>query len=117
MADLSKLAEELGKLTVLEAAELVKSLEEEWGVSAAAPVAVAAAPAGGAAGGRDLLARVSDAIRRRSGRRLLAGAVRHVSQTQPGCRDGDVRTRACSAGLCRCDDLRTDGLRHCRQNE
>jgi len=46
MADLSKLAEELGKLTVLEAAELVKSLEEEWGVSAAAPVAaVAAAPA------------------------------------------------------------------------
>ena len=48
MADLSKLAEELGKLTVLEAAELVKSLEEEWGVSAAAPVAAAAAPAAGA---------------------------------------------------------------------
>jgi len=47
MADLDKLAEELGKLTVLEAAELVKKLEEEWGVSAAAPVAVAAAPAGG----------------------------------------------------------------------
>jgi large subunit ribosomal protein L7/L12 len=50
MADIKKLAEELGKLTVLEAAELVKTLEEEWGVSAAAPVAVAAAaPAGGAA--------------------------------------------------------------------
>lgn len=49
MADLAKIAEELGKLTVLEAAELVKTLEEEWGVSAAAPVAVAAA--GGAAGG------------------------------------------------------------------
>ncbi len=50
MADLKKLAEELGKLTVLEAAELVKALEEEWGVSAAAPVAVAAAaPAAGAA--------------------------------------------------------------------
>jgi len=43
MADLKKLAEELSKLTVLEAAELVKTLEEEWGVSAAAPVAVAAA--------------------------------------------------------------------------
>jgi len=43
MADLKKLAEELSKLTVLEASELVKSLEEEWGVSAAAPVAVAAA--------------------------------------------------------------------------
>ena len=49
MADLKKLAEELSKLTVLEAAELVKSLEEEWGVSAAAPVAVAAAGPGAAA--------------------------------------------------------------------
>ncbi|HCL97493.1 MAG TPA: 50S ribosomal protein L7/L12 [Verrucomicrobiales bacterium] len=51
MADLTKIAEELGKLTVLEAAELVKSLEEEWGVSAAAPaaVAVAAGPADGGA--------------------------------------------------------------------
>lgn len=49
MADLKKLAEELGKLTVLEAAELVKTLEEEWGVSAAAPVAVAAV--GGGNGG------------------------------------------------------------------
>jgi len=48
MADIKKLAEELGKLTVLEAAELVKNLEEEWGVSAAAPVAVAAV--GAAAG-------------------------------------------------------------------
>ena len=47
MSDLNKLAEELGKLTVLEAAELVKKLEEEWGVSAAAPVAAAAAPAAG----------------------------------------------------------------------
>jgi len=49
MADLKKLAEELSKLTVLEAAELVKNLEEEWGVSAAAPVAVAAAAPGAAA--------------------------------------------------------------------
>jgi large subunit ribosomal protein L7/L12 len=45
MADLKNLMEELGKLSVLEAAELVKMLEEEWGVSAAAPVAVAAAGA------------------------------------------------------------------------
>ena len=43
MADIAKIAEELGKLTVLEAAELVKKLEEEWGVSAAAPVAAVAA--------------------------------------------------------------------------
>ena len=43
MADLAKLVKELGKLSVVEAAELVGMLEEEWGVSAAAPVAVAAA--------------------------------------------------------------------------
>jgi large subunit ribosomal protein L7/L12 len=43
MADVKKIAGQLGKLSVLEAAELVKLLEEEWGVSAAAPVAVAAA--------------------------------------------------------------------------
>ena len=49
MADIKKLAEELSKLTVLEASELVKTLEEEWGVSAAAPVAVAAAVPGAAA--------------------------------------------------------------------
>ncbi len=48
MADLEKIAEELSNLTVLEAAELSKLLEEKWGVSAAAPVAVAgAAPAAG----------------------------------------------------------------------
>ena len=49
MAELDKLVEELGKLSVLEASELVKKLEDEWGVSAAAPVAVAAAAAPGAA--------------------------------------------------------------------
>lgn len=49
MADLDKLVEELGKLTVIEAAELVKKLEEEWGVSAAAPVAVAAVAGAAAA--------------------------------------------------------------------
>ena len=48
MADINKIAEELGTLTILEAADLVKLLEEKWGVSAAAPVAAtgaAAAPA------------------------------------------------------------------------
>ena len=49
MADTAMLVEELSKLTVIEAADLVKKLEEKWGVTAAAPVAVAAA--GGAAGG------------------------------------------------------------------
>ncbi len=46
MADLEKIAEELSALTVMEAAELSKMLEEKWGVSAAAPVAVAAAGGG-----------------------------------------------------------------------
>jgi large subunit ribosomal protein L7/L12 len=50
MADLSQIAEDLSSLTVLEAAELAKMLEEKWGVSASAAVAVAAAP-GAAAGG------------------------------------------------------------------
>ncbi len=49
MADLQKLVDELSSLTVLEAAELSKLLEDKWGVSAAAPVAMAAAPAAGAA--------------------------------------------------------------------
>ncbi|HKO10158.1 MAG TPA: 50S ribosomal protein L7/L12 [Alphaproteobacteria bacterium] len=50
MANLESLVEELSKLTVLEAAELAKLLEDKWGVSAAAPVALAAAPAAGGAG-------------------------------------------------------------------
>ena len=47
MADLSKIVEDLSKLTVLEAADLAKMLEEKWGVTAAAAVAVAAGPGGG----------------------------------------------------------------------
>jgi large subunit ribosomal protein L7/L12 len=50
MADLEKLMKSLGELTVIEAAELVSKLEEEWGVSASAPVAMAAAPVGNGAG-------------------------------------------------------------------
>ncbi len=50
MADIAKLVEELSKLTVMEAAELAKALEEEWGVSAAAAVAVAGPAGGGDAG-------------------------------------------------------------------
>jgi large subunit ribosomal protein L7/L12 len=49
MADLAKIVDELSSLTVLEAAELAKLLEEKWGVSAAAAVAVAAGPGAGAA--------------------------------------------------------------------
>jgi large subunit ribosomal protein L7/L12 len=49
MTDLAKIVDDLSKLTVLEAADLAKMLEEKWGVSAAAPVAMAAAPAAAAA--------------------------------------------------------------------
>ena len=51
MANLEQIVEDLSSLTVLEAAELSKLLEEKWGVSAAAPVAVAAAPGAAAEGG------------------------------------------------------------------
>ncbi|MEW5423370.1 50S ribosomal protein L7/L12 [Amorphus sp. 3PC139-8] len=54
MADLAKIVEDLSSLTVMEAAELSKMLEEAWGVSAAAPVAMAAMP--GAAGGGEAAA-------------------------------------------------------------
>jgi large subunit ribosomal protein L7/L12 len=59
MADIANLVEELSKLTVIEAADLVKQLETKWGVSAAAPVAVAAA-GGTAAGGAAAPAEAKD---------------------------------------------------------
>jgi large subunit ribosomal protein L7/L12 len=55
MSDLNKLVEELSTLSVLEAAELVKKLEEKWGVSAAAPVAMAAMPSASAAATAELV--------------------------------------------------------------
>ena len=51
MSDLKQLVDQISSLSVLDVAELVKTLEETWGVSAAAPVAVAAAPAAGSDGG------------------------------------------------------------------
>ncbi len=54
MANIEKIAEDLGKLTILEAAELTKLLEEKWGVSAAAPVAVAAVAGAAAGAGEDV---------------------------------------------------------------
>jgi large subunit ribosomal protein L7/L12 len=53
MANIEKIADDLGKLTILEAAELTKLLEEKWGVSAAAPVAVAAVAGAAAGAGED----------------------------------------------------------------
>ena len=59
MADLEKIAEDLSNLTVIEAAELSTMLEEKWGVSAAAPVAVAAASPGAEGGGDTAAEKVS----------------------------------------------------------
>tara|TARA_X000001036_G_C20349136_1_gene671813 strand:+ start:67 stop:438 length:372 start_codon:yes stop_codon:yes gene_type:complete len=53
MSDLNKIIEDLSKLTVVEAAELSKQLEEKWGVTAAAPAAAAAAPGAAAGGGEE----------------------------------------------------------------
>ena len=77
MADLEKLAEELSALTVLEAAELYKMLEEKWGVSASAPVAVAAAPAGGGAADRLGRALLDLRAAAQGARALAADARRH----------------------------------------
>ena len=60
MADLNKLADQLSELTLLEAAELKKVLEEKWGVTAAAPMAMAAMPMAGAAGGAAAAAPVEE---------------------------------------------------------
>ncbi len=60
MADIANIVDQLSKLTVVEAADLVKKLEEAWGVTAAAPVAVAAA--GGAAAGAAPAAEAKDAF-------------------------------------------------------
>jgi large subunit ribosomal protein L7/L12 len=60
MADLNKLVEDLSGLTVLEAAQLTKLLEEKWGVSAAAPVAMAAMPAMAAGGAAPAAAPVEE---------------------------------------------------------
>src|SRR2546429_9472894 len=81
MADKDKLVEQLSGLTVLEIAGLVKQLEEKWGVSAAAPVAVAAAPVGGAAGGGGAPAGVekthfAEILKEKSGKKI--GVIKEV---------------------------------------
>ena len=61
MADLNKIIDELSSLTVVEAAELSKQLEEKWGVTAAAAVAAAPAAAGGAAQAEEIKAKLEAA--------------------------------------------------------
>ena len=89
MANIDNLVEELGKLTVLEAADLVKQLEETWGVSAAAPVAVA----GPAAGGGDAAAEEKtefDVVLTEGGGNKIA-VIKAVRECSPGLGLADAK--------------------------
>jgi len=90
MADIAKIAEELGKLTVLEAAELVKNLEEEWGVSAAAPAAaVAAAPAGDGGGAAEEKTEFDVVLTDGGGNKIQA--IKAVREVVPGLGLADAK--------------------------
>lgn len=84
MSDINTLVDQLGNLTVLQIADLVKALEEKWGVSAAAPVAVAAA--GGAAAGAPAAAEEKtsfDVILKEAGSNKI-GVIKEVRAAVPG---------------------------------
>ena len=87
MADMNAIVEQLSGLTVLEVAGLVKQLEEKWGVSAAAPVAMAAAPAGGAGSGAPAAAAEEkttfDVILKEMGANKI-GVIKEVRAAVPG---------------------------------
>ncbi|HXA08469.1 MAG TPA: 50S ribosomal protein L7/L12 [Chthoniobacterales bacterium] len=87
MADMNAIVEQLSGLTVLEVAGLVKQLEEKWGVSAAAPVAMAAAPAGGGGGGAPAAAAEEkttfDVILKEMGANKI-GVIKEVRAAVPG---------------------------------
>ena len=87
MADMNAIVEQLSGLTVLEVAGLVKQLEEKWGVSAAAPVAMAAAPAGGGGGAAPAAAAEEkttfDVILKEMGANKI-GVIKEVRAAVPG---------------------------------
>ena len=87
MADMNAIVEQLSGLTVLEVAGLVKQLEEKWGVSAAAPVAMAAAPAGVGGGGAPAAAAEEkttfDVILKEMGANKI-GVIKEVRAAVPG---------------------------------
>jgi large subunit ribosomal protein L7/L12 len=83
MADTDKLVEQLSGLTVLEVAGLVKQLEEKWGVSAAAPVAMAAAPAAGAAAPAAEEKAAFDVILKEMGANKI-GVIKEIRSAVPG---------------------------------
>ena len=89
--DLEKISEELSGLTVMEAAELVKKLEDKWGVSAAAPVAVAAAGAPAAGGGEAAEEKTSfDVILKEAGSNKI-GVIKEVRAAVAGLGLADAK--------------------------
>jgi large subunit ribosomal protein L7/L12 len=88
MANIEQLVEELGKLTVLEAADLVKKLEETWGVSAAAPVAMVAAAAGPAEAAEEKTE--FDVVITDAGANKIA-AIKAVREVSPGLGLADAK--------------------------
>jgi large subunit ribosomal protein L7/L12 len=98
MADTSTLVDQLSGLTVLEVADLVKKLEEKWGVSAAAPVAVAAAgPAGGGAAAAPVEEKTSfDVILKETGANKI-GVIKEVRACVPGLGLADAKALVESA--------------------
>jgi len=92
MADLDNIVEELSKLTVMEAADLVKQLEEKWGVSAAAPVAVAAAGGGDAGGGEAVEAKTEfDVVLTASASDKKIPVIKAVREVKPGLGLADAK--------------------------
>lgn len=98
MADTSTIVDQLSGLTVLEVADLVKKLEEKWGVSAAAPVAVAAAgPAGGGAAAAPAEEKTSfDVILKEAGGNKI-GVIKEVRAAVPGLGLADAKALVESA--------------------
>ena len=104
MADLEKIAEELSSLTVLEAAELSTLLEEKWGVSAAAPVAVAAAApagdAGGAAEEKDsfTIVRAITGLGLKEAKEIVESAPKDVKEDVPAAEANELKEKLEAAG-------------------
>ena len=91
MADIANIVEQLSGMTVLEVADLVKQLEEKWGVSAAAPVAMAAAPAAGGAAAEAAEEKTAfDVILKEAGGNKI-GVIKEVRAAVPGLGLADAK--------------------------
>ena len=94
--ELKAIVDQLGKLSVLQMAELVKTLEKEWGVTAAAPVAVAAAAPAGAAAAPAEVKDTFDVILANAGANKI-GVIKAVREVMPGLGLADAKTLVESA--------------------